>query len=168
MGHRFSNRVHIHATGLAMPNILSLLLSSNPLSISQYGRELHLAWKGCNDDAAFHYEIQASNPWSRILKYFPALTFPSQTTNSELPAVQMASQTITKKPPNLTVGCRCRKENSWGGSARPGFDCWQESVQTGTHRRRQRYPKTPEACLSSLIPIAFCAQWWKGKEVAPF
>ena len=56
-----------------------------------------------------------NNPWSRMLMYFSALTFMSQTISSEHPAVQMAPQTITEKPSNLTVGCRCCKENSWDG-----------------------------------------------------
>ena len=48
---------------------------------------------------------------------FLVLTFPSQTTSSECPAVQMAPQSITEKSPNLTTGYRRRKENkenSWG------------------------------------------------------
>ena len=57
-----------------------------------------------------------NNPWSKILMHFSALTFPSQTTSSESPAVQMAHQTITEKSPNWTAGCRYCKENSWDGS----------------------------------------------------
>ena len=51
-----------------------------------------------------------------MLMYFSALTFPSQTTSSERPAVQITLQIITEKPSNLTVDCRCCKENSWNGS----------------------------------------------------
>ena len=41
-------------------------------------------------------------------------------------------------------------------------------LQTWTHQRRQRYPKTPQACLSTLTHIAFCTQCWKGEEMASF
>ena len=102
-----------------IPSFANQSFVTNPLSFSQYVRELHLAWKGWNDNAAFHYEMHAKTlapPPQRMLMYFSALIFPSKTTSSERPAVQMVPQTITEKPPNLTVGCRCRKENSWNGS----------------------------------------------------
>ena len=62
---------------------------------------------------------------------------------------------ITEKPPNLSVGCRCHKTLRMK-AARPRFDCCQKTMQTRTYQRRQWYPKTPEACLSSLTPIVFC------------
>ena len=38
---------------------------------------------------------------TRMLMHFSALTFPSQPTSSERPAVLMSPQTITEKPPNF-------------------------------------------------------------------
>ena len=152
-----------------MVNILSLLLPTNPLSLSQYGRELHLAWKGWNDDAAFHYEMQAATLGPECWCIFQHWHFRHR------PQAQKSScpngiPDHNWKAPNLTVGCRCRKENnenSWDGSRQTQIRPVRK-LQTGTHQRRQRYPKTPEACLSSLIPIAFCAQCRKGEEVASF
>ena len=60
--------------------------------------------------------------------------FLSQTTSSECPAVQMAPQIMTEMPPNLTVGCRCHKENSGWKPPHPDSTT-HKTVQTGTRQR---------------------------------
>ena len=151
------------ATDLAIINILFFLLPSNPLSFSQYGRELHLAWKGCNDDPAFHYQLQATTLGDVFFSIDIFITdhklrmfsCPNGTPDQTLKSHQI--WLLTADASKNTLGMK---------ATRPRFDRCQKTVQIGTHQRRQRYPKTPQACLSSLTPITFCAQCWKGKEVA--
>ena len=80
----------------------------------------------------------------------------------------MVHQTITERPPNLTVGCRCRKEKTKKTlgmeTARPRFDRCQKTVQTRTHQRRPQYSKTPQVCLSSLGPHSFLCSMLKGRR----
>ena len=135
-----------------MVNISSFLLPANPLSFSQYGRELYLAWKGQNNDTAFPCEMQATTLGPECSCIFQHWHFRHRPQAQNV-SVQMSPQAITEKPPSSTVGCRCLKENFWDGSRRPRFDRCQKTVQTRTHQRRQRYPKTPQACLSSLTPL---------------
>ena len=50
---------------------------------------------------------------------------------------------------------------------RSRFDRCQKTVQTGTHQRRQRYPKTPQACLSSLTLLLFTLSVERAKKRLP-
>ena len=80
---------------------------------------------------------------------FSALTFPSQTISSEYPAVETAPQTIMK---SHQTQIQLLSENR---------------AKTGTHQRRQWYPKTPQACLSSLTPLLSALNVERAKKWLP-
>ena len=96
-------------------------------------------------------------PLVQNIDVFSELTFPSQTTSSERPAVQMTPQTITEKSPNLTVGCRCRKENSWDGSCHTQIRLLSKNCADRTHQRRLAYHLWPP--LLSALNVERAKKW---------
>ena len=105
-----------------------------------------------------------NNPWSRMLMYFSALTFPSQTTSSERPAVQMAPQTITEKSPNLTVGCRCCKENSWDGSRHTQIRPLSENCANQDSSEKTTVSQNSTGLLIISDPHCFLRSMLKGQS----
>ena len=116
-----------------MVNFLSFL-PSNPLSFSQYVRELHLAWKGCNDDAVFYYEMRTT---TLVQNADVFCSIDISVTDHKL---------RTSSCPNGTPGhnWKTTKLDCWlqmpqrklvMEAVTPRFDRCQKTVQTGTHQR---------------------------------
>ena len=89
---------------------------------------------------------------------------PSQTTSSECPAVQMAPhpRPDTEKSPNLTVGFRCRKENSWDRSRQTQIWSLSENCANRYSSEKTTVSQNPRGLLIVSDPHCSMLKRWRS------
>ena len=130
---------------------------------------LYIAWKGRTTTQLSTMKHRQQPLIQNVDIFFNIdISPPSQTTSSKRPAVQMAQQTITEKPPNLTVGCRCRKENSWDGNRRQtqNYQIWLLSENCANRDSSEKTTVSQNSTSLLIIsdPHCFLCSMLKGRR----